>query len=891
MSKTQENMDLEYLKNRVAELEQQKYEFEFRRKSLQESENILSIITRTSSAAIFIIQNEKISFMNKAAENLFELSLAEIQNYSLNDIFVTEDLDLAQTGLKVGDSVLEDSEIIIQNKNKIEKLINLTATSIFYKGKPALLCTGFDISRYKTPEDHRESEIFNEIFEVLPVGVWRSDEFGKIVFMNKANKEIWDVNRKIELPELMKLKRWDANTGNELPVDDWCISKAVNKGETTIEQVLDIETFKGNRKTITSIAAPFFEDGKVAGAIGINYDVTEKRQITEKLNQTAAILKFSDNAIIGIDLDGKVMSWNFGAEKIYGYKESEILGKLFSVLIPVNNFKEFSDTVEKVKTGSKIEHYETKRIRKDGNIIDIYAAVSPIKDRFENVIGVASISHDITEQKSVSQSVQASEEKFRRMFEEGPVGIGIINLNFKFENVNEKYCEMVGYSKEELITKTFVDITHPDDVDVDVELAKQLSRGEIPFYKIEKRYVKKDGSIFWIELSGSVVKNEKNEPLFYIAMVEDINIRKTAQIKITESEERYRTLAKNFPNGMVMLYDHAMNLIIAEGSILNKIKEKTGALEGKNISEVFPEKYVSMYKPNLEAALKGEESNILMNAGNKIFDVHALPIKSGDGVVIAGMVMIQDVTVLKENEKLLEELNLSKDKFFSIIAHDLKNPFTSLLGFSEILLSEIDELEKSDIKDLTATIFKSAKGIYNLLENLLQWAKLQSNKAEINPRLINLKEMIYESVSIFQPNAIKKKIEINCEIENDIYCYADQNMIETAVRNLISNAVKFTEQGGEVKISTFEKEDQTVVEVVDTGKGISPENLENLFRIDRNFSTAGTDKERGTGLGLILCKEFIEKNGGKISVESEIGKGSKFTFSVPKAKSTAAIFE
>jgi len=238
---------------------------------------------------------------------------------------------------------------------------------------------------------------------------------------------------------------------------------------------------------------------------------------------------------------------------------------------------------------------------------------------------------------------------------------------------------------------------------------------------------------------------------------------------------------------------------------------------------------------------------------------------------------------LEKSEASLKEDNATKDKFFSIIAHDLKSPFNALMGFSDILLRRHKEYDHEKREKIIKTIKESSKSAYNLLENLLTWSRSQSGSINYSPEKLRLKITLFETIFGLQAQANKKEIEIIDNISENETIFADQNMITTVLRNLISNAMKFTNKKGSITISAKKQTDNnfTEINVSDTGIGIPKDKIEDLFRIDKNTSTQGTENETGTGLGLILCNEFVEKHGGKIWVESEAGKGSSFIFTIP----------
>ena len=239
------------------------------------------------------------------------------------------------------------------------------------------------------------------------------------------------------------------------------------------------------------------------------------------------------------------------------------------------------------------------------------------------------------------------------------------------------------------------------------------------------------------------------------------------------------------------------------------------------------------------------------------------------------------VKELFEMKEELELINKNKDRFFSIIAHDLRSPFMALMGISQMVSEDVDTMTHEEIKEMTSTIYRSTKNLNKLIENLLDWARLQMGTFEVSPKEISIKEISLEVVNTLKLSANEKNIEIkNIIIETTIY--ADEDCTKAILRNLVNNAIKFTERGGEIKLSSKENDDFVEIAVEDNGVGMTEGTLKRLFSITDKISEVGTEKEVGTGLGLILCKELVEKNNGKIWTESKLGKGSKFTFTLPK---------
>jgi signal transduction histidine kinase len=246
-------------------------------------------------------------------------------------------------------------------------------------------------------------------------------------------------------------------------------------------------------------------------------------------------------------------------------------------------------------------------------------------------------------------------------------------------------------------------------------------------------------------------------------------------------------------------------------------------------------------------------------------------------------VQLKTVTeILSATNIELQNANANKDKLLSIIAHDLRNPFSVLITFSKLLLDSYDDFSKEDVINYLQTFYQTSKQGYNLLDNLLKWSKSQTGKIEIETEILDLKDLIEENITLLNSQACSKKIKMLNRVPENLIAKADLNMILTVVRNLISNAIKFTDEGGKIEISGKQSKNYVEITVKDNGVGIEESDLEKIFRIDIKHSTPGTANERGSGLGLVLCKEFIEKNHGILVAKSKIGKGSEFSFTLPK---------
>lgn len=367
------------------------------------------------------------------------------------------------------------------------------------------------------------------------------------------------------------------------------------------------------------------------------------------------------------------------------------------------------------------------------------------------------------------QALKESESRFRQAFQLPLLGLVITSVEKGWLEVNPAWEEMIGYSRTELEKRTWVQLTHPDDVQADLELFNRILTGEIENYSIEKRFICKSGREIYTIMSAGCVRKPNGSVDYIVAAIQDISGRRLAEKQ------------------------------------------------------------------------------------------------------------------LEENELQLREANAAKDKFLSIIAHDLKSPFHSLMGLTGMLVDELRTRTISEIEEIAHALHKAAGNTYALLTNLLDWSQARSGRMPFNPEQVNIRPLIDQQVKLITDTAATKSITIRQQVPESINVVIDKPMVETIIRNLLLNAVKFTRPGGLIEILVNNRNGECLISIRDNGVGIEPQNIDKLFRIDQSLITKGTANERGTGLGLLLCQEFIRKNGGKIWVESEPDKGSVFSFSLPVA--------
>jgi two-component system sensor histidine kinase/response regulator len=364
------------------------------------------------------------------------------------------------------------------------------------------------------------------------------------------------------------------------------------------------------------------------------------------------------------------------------------------------------------------------------------------------------------------------------------------------------------------------------------------------------------------------------------------SILRQQQIEITEAKELYLKIFEEFPaliwrSRLDMLCDYFNKTWLDFTGRTMEQEFGNGWAEGvhPNDFDFCLQTYVAAFDKRqsflMEYRMKNKfgEYCWIRDFGRPFYDL--------DNTFLGYIGSCYDITENKNNELKLIELNATKDKFFSIIAHDLKNPLNSIVGFSEYLVEKVKGKDYEQIEEFANIILQSSNKATDLLMNLMEWAQSQTGKIEFKPKNIEIVAFINETTFFYDEISKQKSIGIKKVLPDNLTVFADKYMINTVFRNLISNAVKFTNPGGEIIISAVKKENEIIFSVTDNGIGISKNSIEKLFRIDQSFSTTGTNNEKGTGLGLILCKEFIKKKNGKIWIESTVGSGTTFYFSLP----------
>jgi len=494
----------------------------------------------------------------------------------------------------------------------------------------------------------------------------------------------------------------------------------------------------------------------------------------------------------------------------------------------------------------------------------------------------------ISNQRNFVKQIE-SEKRVRSLFDNSHDGIVMVNKEGKLIDFNNAYSKMLGYSREELLKTDFHKLTPEIWHDWEQkEVIEKLALDNSFSITYEKEYIHKNRVIFPIELSAFVANDIEGKSYFW-AIVTDITERKKAETKIREL-----TQAVTQSPTTIVVADTQGTIVYVNP----RFTEMTGYSEQEVIGEnprilktdkTPPDRFKELWQTVSSGKIwKGELTNKKKNGEEYTEQALIAPVFDENQKIINYIAIKEDITekkrleneIVNRNEQLIE-LNATKDKFISILAHDLRSPFNVLIGFTHLLQNKIIAENLTSVKEFVDIIEQTSKNTYKLLENLLEWASSQQNRIAYKPETINLQLIVYECYTYVANNAVAKKIEIKMEIGENIFIQADSDMTKTILRNLMTNAIKFTPISGKIVLSAKINQTGVEISVSDTGVGMDEKTKNSLFKIGTTKSTTGTEGEHGTGFGLLLCKEFVEKHGGKIWVESEVGKGSDFKFTMP----------
>jgi PAS domain S-box-containing protein len=787
----------------------------------------------------------------------------------------------------------------------------------------------------------RIKTLFEAIWDNSAIGIYETDAEGQCISVNKEWCKFAGISKEDALGDGWQqalhpddregvFALWNQHAKTNQP---WSFEYRLQTPESVITWVW------GTSNPIIN------KQGEITGYIGVNTDITKHKQAEEKQKESfqfnQQIITGAQHGIIVYDCNMNYQLVNPYMEEMSGISAAEVLGKHPSDVTP---FLKDADIIDKALNGITDSTKEYPfHVPSTGKKGWASATTAPMYNLEGEIIGAISTIENITQRKNVEKNLLQKNEAiaFSTSFSHKLADshskdiIKDIALPYIKKHTNAVYAQFTAYDtdKKALVIKhieadnaflntiiknfgkkifsAFYPVSEKDhQLIMSSKIKVMQSLTEATFGAIPKKTSEAIRKITGLSNFFGVAQIDSGK-LYGITLLAFKKHQSLPSVDLLKSYSNILSvsLRKNIIEQTLIQSEH----LLSEAQKISKMgawsydvqtqkmtfTETVFTIYGKRFNE--PEEGIHGYHPEdkelvwnsfSEAISKQKPYDLevrFINAQKKRLYVRTIGkpvIENGKVIEVNGILM--DITKrktaeqkLKASEHRLKVANTTKDKLFSIIAHDLKSPLNSILGFSELLIKKTQTSDIEKTKKFATIINTSAKNNIHLLDNLLTWGKTQMEQIEFKPKNLVLQAIGEETLLVLNSSASLKNIKLISSLSDNIVAYADQEMLSLILRNLIQNAIKFTHSGGEVGISAVSKQDHIEISVTDNGIGITKENKKKLFGADVNFTMNGTENESGSGLGLMLCKEFVEKHGGKIWVESAVRKGSKFVFTLP----------
>ncbi|PKP10891.1 MAG: hypothetical protein CVU09_05060 [Bacteroidetes bacterium HGW-Bacteroidetes-4] len=641
----------------------------------------------------------------------------------------------------------------------------------------------------------------------------------------------------------------------------------------------------------------------------LNY-VTQKLQ-TKLENSIVLALKLNDvaNTINIVSISGISEENKKNIQSILGFELTETLLELPTKTVELlrngkftyfknglsdfkpNNIK--NEAIEALQKKFQISNVYTVGLKQNNNLflaLQIIGTKGTLIDDSSFIESYANLINLVLQQKQLVQSLYFSQEKFQNIFQHSNAAISI-QTNNRFLLMNRAWVEITGYSIEEGLSINPENLLHPNFKNTILDFSMKQIKGELPISNYQVCIICKNKQEKWLDISTSLMNFEGQKAILVIGS--DITDRKNKELRLNQLSAGITNTPMSIVitnNKGIIEYVNPYFCQVTGYSETEALGKNPRILKSGNTpKETFSELWNTILTGKV---WMGELQNRKKDGTQYCEKVRIAPIFSDDGTITHFISIKEDITKQKQNlnkiedsERKLIKLNAQKDKFFSIIAHDLRSPFSGLVGLADMLHHDFKKLDQNTLENYLGLLSNSSHQVLKLVENLLAWARTQTGRIEFKPQPLNVKNYITDVFEVQSLAAKNKQINLIDKSPEDIFVKADANMLLTILRNLISNAIKYTHKSGIVSIETsiklYNKTPFAVISISDTGVGIPLEKQDKLFKIEENYTTIGTEKEKGNGLGLILCKEFVEMHGGKIWCSSIEGSGSSFFFSLP----------
>jgi len=834
-----------------------------------------------------------INYNNTDFRTIFGQSSSGSFSYYLDQVFanqknISEIIPLKIDGknYKIELSLIPLNMIIGKNKVIIALLKNITDKTDEYISKKEAL----------------ELKKYSIITETIVDAVFGVNLNGSVNFWNKGAEKIYGYSRSEVFGKFI---------GKILPpINEKYFEKLkLELFKNNIwESELKIIVVKADKVEFISIRMGLLKSEEETSIIILSSIITERAKLERELRQSEErfrnIVINTQEYICTFDTNGKITYVNPFFLKTFRYAEDELLNMSLSDLIDDEFIINNKFDLKKIQK-QKIRSFELKLKKKNGETVFVLANIAPVvelkgKPKYYNAVFV-----DITGKKQSEKDLLL----IKSVFEASLDGIVVIE-NRKIILANNHFAAMFGLDELSGIIGTDpLDYVSDNEISKVAKIIQKLERGGERSARFEFKAKRQNQTMFYVE--NSIASYQINDTTFLVSVLRDVSQKRKAQTALEESEERYRSITENIDGFMwtselvdnklqTVFYTESVKKIIGFKSkeFLNDKKLWLKIIHPNDRKNVIS-KLKQLYSDPAEK-FEELEYRVVNKNGNLLWIRNKINIiRNEKGEIQKVFGLVNDITIekraeegLKKSANELKTLNDTKDRFISIISHDLRTPFSSILGFTDILLNERNLSEEKRIQFISF-IQESSKNMLSLVNSLLDWTRLQTGRMKFEPQRINARFVVTSAIEMLSGTALKKNISLHSKINSNIFVNADENLLLQVFNNLISNAIKFTKSAGSIIIDAVPVLEKRSVRfsVKDTGVGIDTQNINKLFRVDTKFTLEGTLGEKGSGLGLSLCREIIEKHGGTIWVESEIGAGTEFIFTIPTSSTNILLVD
>jgi PAS domain S-box-containing protein len=626
-------------------------------------------------------------------------------------------------------------------------------------------------------------------------------------------------------------------------------------------------------------------EGQIGGIVLFAENITERKKSKEEIKRNEekyrALFEQSNDAILLLRYGGIIQELNSKALEVFECTEEDLYGINVVDLVPPEMKDKALEYLKLFRKG-ELNKFTFKAVTFKKNVLDVEVSAKVLEGQ-EDVSQL--VIRDITTRKKAVEKLKRNEEKYRALFEQSNDAIFLNRVDGTIVDVNEKACEIFGYTRDEFKTKTVVDILAPVHRKFgSAGMDKFRKNGVVSIYT---QYQKANGEIFDAEVNAKIIEGEGD---LAQGIIRDISERKKAEEEVIRSEMKYRALFEK-SNDAVLIHDMSGKVIDVNDKTCEMFGYSKEELIKINIIDlIFPE---DIEKTTLAIGKIKEnkswrnETRMFRSDGSIIhLDVNGSLIEAQGKIIQA---VGRDITErIKAEEEMMqakieaETASRSKSDFLATMSHELRTPLNSIIGFSDIILDGLAGNLEDKQEHYLQHISQSGRHLLNLINDILDISKIEAGKMELYPEIVDIRKSVSEIVTMTESLASRKNIAVDIDMPDDMpLISADKSKIKQIMYNILGNAIKFTDNGGNVYINLSNDDENVIMSITDTGIGISPEDQNKLFKPFSQIDTSISRRFEGTGLGLALVKELIELHGGRIWVESEAGKGSTFSFRLP----------